>query len=353
MFNFFKKPKININSLGVIEDSRSPEEKNRDYKFEEIATAPPTFDWKEKPESEWVKYPIFFQDGSSSCVAQAVSKVLGIENYLEEKKFVHFSARDIYTRRSNAPGEGMFFTDGMNIGRQFGATIEQLMPSQGLAEPLMNMAEDRTPLTEIVAKVGKGGNNVLLPIDMDTIGHVIETQGKGVLLGVRFGPNEWDRPIPQIMGSDTRWGHAIVATNATLYQGKKALIIEDSWGTNSGIDGRRILKEEWFKNTFPFNNGRVTFAGYYDFLSNEGLLIKPSWAFMSDLKYGMTNNLDVKMLQECLVYLKFFPSNQECTGNFYGLTLSAVKLFQEKNGIVPATGVVGPVTRQKLNELFK
>jgi hypothetical protein len=65
---FFKKkePKVNMESLGLIPDPRSEEEKLKDYRAEEVLAAFVPIEWKEKPESEWRKYPIFNQDYSSS-----------------------------------------------------------------------------------------------------------------------------------------------------------------------------------------------------------------------------------------------------------------------------------------------
>jgi len=60
---------------------------------------------------------------------------------------------------------------------------------------------------------------------------------------------------------------------------------------------------------------------------------------------------EVQMLQECLKYLGLF-NYPECTGYFGGITLKAVKAFQILNDI-PATGFVGPLTRAKLNSIFK
>jgi len=345
MFNFFKrKPKVNIENLGVIPDPRTPEEKEQDYKSEELFSVSPIV-WMEKPESEWRKFPIFFQDYSSSCVAQAIAKALGIENWLEEQKFVQFSARDIYTRRLNRPQEGMYFTDGMNIGRKNGATIEQLMPSQGLNEPTMNVSEDRTPLTEAIAKIGRGGNNITLPNDIEAVASIIEPNGKPVVLGVRFNIDEWSKPVPTVSANPPKYGHGITGTNAILYQGKKSIIIEDSWGIDTGLNGRRVLTEDWFKA------GRIVFAGYYDFLKNDGLEVKPKYQFSVNLKYGTTNSVDVKHLQECLAYLKLFPARDVFTGNFYGLTMAGVKAFQVLNGLL-ITGICEEKTRAKLNEQF-
>jgi hypothetical protein len=337
------------NNLGLLDDPRTAEVKKQDFKWEELYKTPTPFIWKEKPEAEWLKFPLFNQDGSSSCVAQAVSKCLGIENYIEEGKFVHFSARDVYTRRINPLTEGMYFMDGMNIGRKSGATIEQLMPSQGLTETQMNGYEDRTPLTEAVGLVGRGGNNFELPMDIDVIASKIE-EGKPVVLGVRFGENEWfGKKVPEIIGTDQKWGHGICATpkNATLWNGKKAIIIEDS-AYISPSEAVRVITEDWF------TSGRIKFAGYYEFLSNTGLpeTAKPYYNFTRDLSYGMVGDADVKKLQECLAYLKLFPVTQEWTGSFYGITMKAVKDFQIQNGITPVSGYVGTLTRTKLNSLF-
>jgi len=349
MFWFLKrKTNVNIEKLGAIPDPRTKEEKDDDYLAKEILFSYAPVEWREKNEDEWSKFPIFFQNRSSSCIAQAVAKALGIENFIEEGKFVHYSARDIYSRRKNYPSEGMYFQDGMSIGHKEGATFEQLMPSQGMSESLMNDSADRTPLTEIAAKIGKGGNYVSLPIDIDAIASIIEYQKKGVVIGVRFGPNEWDREVPQVLGNDKRYGHGVCATNAILYNGKKALVIEDSWGTSKGKDGRRIVTKDWF------DAKRITYAGYYKFFKNDGLSDqeKPKHNFKNNLYYGMEKEPEVVILQECLSYLKFFPSDIDFTGNFYNITRTAVKAFQTSVGIEPVKGYVGPLTRAKLNELF-
>lgn len=344
---FFKRDKTNWENLGIVADPRPDEEKKKDFRAEEIFSAAP-FDWKVKAETEWRKFPAFNQDGSSSCAAQSIAKALGIENHIEENKFVHYSARDIYTRRKNAPDKGMYFLDAMKIGHDYGATFEQLMPSQDLNETAMNVTEDRTPLTEIAGKIGRGGNYVrfIFPKDLDALAQAIEGKGKGVVLGVSFGSGEWGKYVPEIKTGYTPYGHAIVATNATLHNGKKAFVIEDSAGVSTSKDGRRILTEDWF------NRGRVIFAGYYTFLKNDGTETKPHYVFNNNLYYGMTDHPEVKKLQECLAYLKYFPSDVDWTGNFFGITLKAVKDFQTAYGIKPVYGYCGPLTRAKLNEIF-
>jgi hypothetical protein len=167
-----------------------------------------------------------------------------------------------------------------------------------------------------------------------------------------FKYDEWARNVPQVFypnlslyGSESL-KHSVVAVDYTLYNGKKALIIDDSWGAgNSTINGQRVITED-------FHTQRNYYAGYaLDFNFETGLEEKPKWTFTKDLSWGMKNDKDVEMLQRCLAYLKLFPNEGYFTGNFYGLTLDAVKKFQAQYGI-QNTGYVRELTRQKLNELF-
>ena len=70
--------------------------------------------------------------------------------------------------------------------------------------------------------------------------------------------------------------------------------------------------------------------------------------FERDLSYGMQQDNDVVKLQEFLTTQGVYGG--PITGNFYSLTLEAVKQFQGKEGIGPAAGYFGPLTRSKANE---
>src|SRR3990167_25647 len=88
---------------GALIDERSEAEKAKDFKFEEIVTSIAPVVWTEKPSLSWRKFPIFNQNGSGSCVAQTMAKILGVMYYLKNQTYVHFSATHIYQRRSNKP----------------------------------------------------------------------------------------------------------------------------------------------------------------------------------------------------------------------------------------------------------
>lgn len=73
-------------------------------------------------------------------------------------------------------------------------------------------------------------------------------------------------------------------------------------------------------------------------------------SFDGNLYYGLQNNNGVKELQEFLTGERVYSG--PVTGNFFSLTLKAVKDFQKKEGITPVSGFFGPLTRQKANEIL-
>lgn len=71
--------------------------------------------------------------------------------------------------------------------------------------------------------------------------------------------------------------------------------------------------------------------------------------FAVDLHYGSVG-ADVTALQEFLIDQGVFTG--KATGNFYSITLKAVKAFQTAEGVVPVSGYVGPITRSVINTIL-
>ncbi len=92
---------------------------------------------------------------------------------------------------------------------------------------------------------------------------------------------------------------------------------------------------------------------YFVFLFGAALLMYPfaTWAagFERNLSFGLRGDADVVRLQQFLQGEKLYggPAN----GNFFSLTRAAVVRFQEREGIRPVTGFVGPLTRARLAAL--
>src|SRR5437016_948389 len=72
--------------------------------------------------------------------------------------------------------------------------------------------------------------------------------------------------------------------------------------------------------------------------------------FTKDLYFGIQGDSEVNKLQEFLtdqgVYLG------PITGNFFSLTRKGVQQFQVREGVTPAAGYFGPVTRTKANNIL-
>jgi hypothetical protein len=341
---------------GALVDTRPIEKKIKDYKFNEIVASTNPVNWVEKPQSEWRKFPIFNQNGSGSCVAQTLAKLLGVMYWLKNNIYVHFSATHIYQRRTNKPTPGMIGANAFQIASE-SATLEQLVPSQNMTDAQMDR-EIIEQYKDDVGKIFSVPNYVEMPTqDIETVASVIQTTGKAVMVWFYFTMGEWNQAVPQIVNpSLTRQNapglHSVPAVDFTLYNGKKALIIEDSWGESAGLHGQRVITEDFFKV-------RNWYAGYpVNFKFDSQTTPKPKYTFITPMYLGQNTN-DVKSLQDILKYEGFFPINQGSTGYYGAITAKAVLAFQKKYKVASDTELTqlagsraGSATIAKLNELY-
>ncbi len=345
---------------GVLEDIRTPEEKNKDYKLTELYLATPVTwtswnEWKNIPANKKLLGSIVIHDqnGSGSCVSQACAYVIAINNYLEEGKYKHFSSRWIYPRRRNKPAEGMYFDDAAKLLTEFGGIEEVLVPSDHKAEAEMNRLDDILLSYETIGKIYAPKNYIWLDLTMDSFVQTL-SQGRPVLMGVRFGDNEWGIDVP-VIKSEIKYGHGIVALGFFYYEGKRSMLIVDSWGVTNPMKGFRILTEDWF------THDRIIAGIQFVDLQNrtfDNQTQLPHYTFNRDLYYGLVNDPDVKKLQEVLCLMGFFPNNDLFTGNYYGLTMKAVTDFQLAHNVIldkteAGAGRFGPKTRNVMNNILK
>jgi hypothetical protein len=349
------KPKRNLSGANL--DIRPQREKNLDYQFNELVASASPVMWREKPESEWRKFLISDQGTSGSCVAHTLAKQLQILYWLKTSSKVKFSATHIYQRRANKPYQGMAVTDVFKIG-QGGVTLEVLAPHEGLSDSQM----DSFKIEEFNKDVGKVfaiGNWLYTPVDIDTIASVIQTTGKGVMVWFYWQYDEWTSTpkvkYPSLTADKAEGRHSVTAVDFTLHNGKKALIIEDSWGPKTAIDGRRIIDEDFVK-------ARCYMAAYpMNFKFDEVVLTKPKYKFTKNLQFVpvKTFDKDVVALQDILKYEGVFPANVDSTGWYGAVTAESVKKWQKKHFIDTEATLdllggkfAGPKTIAKLNELY-
>ncbi len=335
-------------------DTRTEAEKAKDWQFREVVASADLVNWQQKPQDQWRRFPIFNQDGSGSCVAQTEAKELGIMRQLKDGNYVHFSATHIYQRRSNKPYGGMAAIDARKIVTE-GVTLETLSPGQNINDNQMDSLTIE-PYKQEVGKVFKVQNYLADPIkDIETVASIIQKTQKGVMVWFYFEYSEWtERPTvlnPNLdLNAPATVRHSVTAVDFTLLpDGKKAIVIEDSWGPDAGIGGQRTIDEDFFI-------ARNWYAGHLvNFQFDEPQPTKPQHVFLTDLEFGMTGP-EVVALQDCLKWEGTFPSNAQSTGYYGSVTKTAVQAFQVKHGIASPTslgyGRTGPKTRAKLNEIF-
>ena len=361
IFNLFIRQKF---ISGVLPDERKPREKQKDYLTEEIiATAAPLNwlsykDWKSQPAIIKMlnDLEVYSQGNVGSCASQALALLLAIKNYQEDGVFIKVSSKPIYGSRRNKPQAGMFADDIGNIGVNIGSVFESLYPSPNDTDVNMSNLDDYITAYQSMGKVLRMNKYFWLyqTKSIDSFAQILALN-QPIVFTVLFGDGEWDS-IPRVKAVVPRYGHMITGLQSSyfMYQGKKAIYVQDSHGKNRYIDGRHILTEEWFIK------GRIVCGLWFEDMNNLAVfntdVVKPSYNFTNDLYCGMRND-EVKVLQKCLAteqdidgYL--FPIYQTATGYFGSITLQAVKRFQSKYGIEPVAGYCGVKTRTKLNQLF-
>jgi hypothetical protein len=334
---------------GANKDPRSPEEISKDFKHVELFGFGVS-EWVEKPESTWKNFPIRNQNGSGMCGAFAGAKELGANN-VKEYGFKNLDTRYIYNLRKNKTSPGMYMNDLFDILTNRGAPEDATLVSDGLTEEQGNLYQYTDALNE-EAKKFKGSSYIYTrPGNVDDV-NVAINNGYFPIILLRCNIAEWTsepKVIPTMTRANYDVNHFVCVVDTTLYNGKKCLIIEDSWGSSYGRNGRRILSED-------FVDQRVEQIGYVIDWKALPAFPKPAkYQFNKILKRGM-NNRDVSALQDVLKYEGCMVPTQVSTGFYGSITANAVKKLWKKYAIATQAEIdslqgnqVGPKTLAWLN----
>jgi len=265
------------------------------------------------------------QGQTSHCVGFVCAT---IKEFLERREgnFIEFSGDWIYKKAKEIDGipnvQGTYFRAGLKVLKDFGA------------KPLEGNESD--------ALKYRIGGYIQVDCDFQSLKRAIYEFG-AILMGFIGSNQGWQTAMVRpIKTGESQWGHA---TTGIKYDIKF-------------IDGQNSWGEQWGdKGLFHFLEDYLPFEAWAVVVDMPNLLLpdetaKPEYFFANNLSVGLAGE-DVKALQDCLVFLGCMTAEQKNTG--YGIfgsqTKSAVILFQKRYGI-PATGFVGQLTRDKLNELF-
>jgi len=313
----------------VLDDPRSVEEKERDYKTSNLVSVA-FLNWQEKKFADLKGYTEREQYTSLSCMAQAASKGYEIINCIKNVLVEVFSAHPPYRSRANFPQGGMWLQNLLDIMKKIGTNYESVDISQNIGEAEMN----RNITVKTPFKISGYG----FPDIQNNIDHIalaIEKYGHCLIL-IHANHAEWTSEPIYDSSLPVTFGHGICGVDYYLENGVKKIKIEDSTGHYNSIDlkGGRAL-------TSNFISHRCSGSGYM-------LFEDPKYIFKTFMKKGFIS-IEIKELQKRLNKEGMASPLLVVDGNFGNKTDIAVKNYQKAHNLV-VDGLVGLKTRAVLNK---
>ena len=310
--------------IGVLPDRRSAKEKEKDWQADELLTSSsvvaPKF--RKVKKGKWNKYTVRDQDGSGSCVSQALAKGFEVLYKKETGKTVQFSATPIYQKRRNRPDAGMYIVDAFEIAVKHGTCPEKNCKSLLMTDAQMDAVvlpsnfEDINNFLDAIAFVS-------IKKDFDFIARWVEENGYAQL-HIAADRRSWSKDFPSLGSKNRGIRHAVAVVDAVTYEGVQYLVIEDSWGEFGEFKGQRLISREVFNDMYTSAAGFTVLK--YDITDAK---FSP---FSFPMEFGQRSP-EIVRLQDFLKARGFFPSNQQSTG-FYGhVTALAVYNFQIANAV--------------------
>ena len=105
----------------------------------------------------------------------------------------------------------------------------------------------------------------------------------GCVLTFESNYQEW-QSVPEYLGTPIQWGHAVCGVDFTLYNGKKSIIVSESWGIGATqFNAQRVI-------TSDFITARCTGAMYFLF-DETTFPVKPIHTFTRDFSIHTINKL--------------------------------------------------------------
>lgn len=322
---------------GVVEDTRPLEEKAKDFNAKDllVGEGKATF----TPVSSFNDIPLYQrrnQDGSGSCVAQSLAKLLEILFKKNGYGDFKFSATPIYQKRSNKPESGMIGQNALDIVQKFFTTLESRVVSENMNDSMMDSLPVDLQELAVFTKEFLGDRKVSFTYFTDytptfeEMTQYIEKYG-GAIFFVRTDYKNWCKDEPTFSPDDSRnIGHSTCGHFNISIEGKEAFITDESWGKYStsemGDRGQRIITKEFFDNR-AFFIGVLVLNKYED---KEVSVDYSKYVNLPKMKKGYTGQFAVQ-LQNMLEEYGSFPSNIPKYPRYGSQTAKALLQWQLDN----------------------
>lgn len=320
---------------GVVEDTRPIEERAKDFNAKDllVGSGKATF----TPISSFDDIPLYQrrnQDGSGSCVAQSLAKLLEVlfkKNGFGEFKF---SATPIYQKRSNKPESGMIGQNALDIVQKFFTALESMVVSENMNDSAMDSLPVDLQELAVFTKNFLGDRKVSFTYFTDytptfeEMTQYIEKYG-GAIFFVRTDYQNWCKDEPTYSPDDKiNIGHSTCGHFNAVYQDKEVFITDESWGQFSssemGVRGQRVITKEFFDN-------RAFFIGVLVLNKYEEKKVDYSkYVNLPKMNKGYEGQFAVQ-LQNMLEEYGSFPSNIPKYPRFGSQTAKALLQWQLEN----------------------
>lgn len=327
----------------------------RDIPFSAVAAVVPV------PAAYTSPIRLFYYDQRAlgACVGHAGAEDNVKNEYFEKQTVVDFSPRFIYAlckMIDGYPGQGTYPRTMMSQRMKYGIATEATCPNDTMLDHetyVYNRNFNLLPaaaLAEAKQYAIKGYANLALTA-AEFKQAIFQSGGICLLITVtqdwfNYKVGDMPRVLPSVGNHEVfLYKYTSLDNGYTRFHGV------NSWGQQWGINGEfDFIFEEWQSAIVE----ALTSVDLPDDWLNEVHALPPApvfkHAFNTNLSFGMKSE-EVRQLQIALKIEGTFPASTAETGYFGTITKAAVIGFQHKYQI-PPLGLVGPITRARLNSLY-
>jgi len=320
IFDIFRPRPQTPAILGALPDLRTQEERAGDVHISEIVARSAALELKTLEPGQVRTFGDQNQGGKSDCVAETRRKVKRVMLKVNKGLDLDFSATAFYRRRANYPAPGMQWADAVAIDKEFGMTLDALVPSDAVRDEATANALRPELYNADIGKVFAIDEEVSFdPGDFETPAGTIQVSRKAVMAWFFFNYQEWARQVPVVLDPRLQWAgaatlrHSVSLIEPAIFQGQRGFWIDDS--AQFGGFARRFVTEEFYR-------ARNWVASYpIAFKFEKGVGARPRYT-------GTTTSA-----QECLRYEGLFPTNVDYVDVVGPLTRRALGGLQARYGL--------------------